>query len=149
MISTEYDVTTIYASNEDPEGLEYGFEVKASREASGCIESVAIIDFTEGEMMEMPIEVALLFAESLRGVQDRPLAPAPDSETVVFDSSDVQGLNQDGYQITIERDSRSAIENIVLTDLGEDVEIVCDPIIAYGMAIALEGLDAFPARRLH
>lgn len=144
MILPDYDVTTIYASNPDPEGLEYGFEIKTARAGSGLIESVAILDHTEGELMEAPVEVVLLFAQTLQALQARPLAPAGESETVVFASRDVPGLDQDGYEIVIERGADDAVEAVILVDLKEDVEIVCDPETAYAMAAAMASLVAFP-----
>lgn len=149
MIFPDYDVTTIYASNPDPEGLEYGFEIKTARAESGLIESVAILDHTEGELLEAPIEVVMLFAETLQALQARPLAPSGESETVVFASRDVPGLDQDDYEIVIERDAHDEVEAVILVDLKEDVEIVCDPETAFAMAAAMAALDAFPRRVLN
>lgn len=149
MIFPDCDVTTIYASNPDPEGLEYGFEIKTARAGSGLIESVAIIDHTEGELLEAPIEVVLLMAETIQALQARPLAPAGDSETKVFVSKDVPGLGQDDYEVVIERDPQDRLEAVVLVDLKEDVEIVCDPETAFAMASALAVLHAFPRRALN
>ncbi|UTC29351.1 hypothetical protein BAMBUS_02690 [Brevundimonas phage vB_BpoS-Bambus] len=149
MIFTEYAVSTIYASNEDPEGFEEGFEIKTAREGSGRIDAVAIIDHAEGDILQAPIEVALLFAEAVGLLFRRPLAPAPDSETVVFMSDDIPGLDQDGYCITVERDHNDDIESIVFADFNEEVEICCSQEIASAMAGAIIRLDAFPHRTLH
>ncbi|USN14071.1 hypothetical protein KABACHOK_02350 [Brevundimonas phage vB_BpoS-Kabachok] len=149
MIFTEYAVSTIYASNEDPEGLEEGFEIKTAREGSGRIDAVAIIDHAEGDILQAPIEVALLFADMVQTLLLRPLAPAPDSETVVFVSDDIPGLDQDGYIITVERDLRDRVEAIVFCDCNEDVEICCAPDVAQAMAVAIKALDAFPRSTLH
>lgn len=149
MIPTETDVSTIYASCDDPAAEQDGYEIKVARAPSGCVESVVILDYGEGELLELPIEVAMLFAEVLLSLQLRPLSPAPFTHTLVFQSDDVPGLEQDGFLITLLRDQRNAAEDYILTDAQEDAEILCPPAIAYAMAAAISALDAFPAHRVH
>lgn len=149
MLPTADAITTIYESIFDAEGLEEGIEVRTSRQQSGFVDAVAFIDYTEGELLQAPIEVSLLIAEAILAARDRPLAPEPDSATVIFTSSAVPGLGQDGYIVTIERDDRDEVEAVIISDLHEDVEIVCQPVIAHALALAIQGLDAFPSSALN
>ncbi len=53
---------SIFDSNDDPNTQEGGYEIAVSMGADGSIDAVAIIDHEMGDILEVPPEIALLFA---------------------------------------------------------------------------------------
>lgn len=59
------DSVEILFSTDDHPGAIEGYELQVARLPDGSIEAIAFVDHENGDLVEMPLSVALLFARML------------------------------------------------------------------------------------
>lgn len=98
----------MYESAFDPE-QSLGWEVKVAR-ASGVTDALAIIDHSEGAMVEAPLDVGLLMAQAIVSAMDMPPRP-PAGEWIeqnLLDTNETDVLD-DGFTLCCVRNPAGEI----------------------------------------
>lgn len=152
----QYRVSSVYQSIPDPDVHEEGYEVQVALLPTGEVQSLLLLDHGQGNLLEMPPEVAMAIAHvlgerlSFEGARAllTPAVGSFDPEEVriisVYRSSPDPAMQEDGYDLHIEVCGDGEVEQVSLHDHVSRDRVDLPPEIARSIARTLAAYPLLP-----
>lgn len=159
-----YKVISLYQSCPEPEENENGYEVQVATLPNGTTHSLLLTDHAEGNLIEMPPEIAVAFAYVMNASLDfrgsdafltppAILEPDEDSDDLyvisIFRSHPNPLMGEQGYEIFAAVDEDNLVHEISFMDSVASDQVDMPPEIARSVGRAMAAFPLFPTSTLN